>query len=195
MTRFLQVNRFLLAACVFGLALVSFVKAEGAPTSGLEIGERVETFYVRDCTGPASGRRLCYFCRFGNRPVVCIFTKRLDPQVEKLISDVESLAAQHRDTRLAAFVVLLGDDTTETDNALNEFATRGELRLTPLTIYHDQAEKLSKELKISDSATTTVLLWRETVVRANHAFETGELEGGGREAVAESVARLLRNTD
>jgi hypothetical protein len=41
-----------------------------AMADGLEVGSRVAAFYVTDVTGPAAGEKLCYRCKFGDRPTV-----------------------------------------------------------------------------------------------------------------------------
>ncbi|HEY2251392.1 MAG TPA: hypothetical protein VGH74_10045, partial [Planctomycetaceae bacterium] len=53
--------------------------------SGLKVGEKVHTFYVRAITGPLKNKSVCYVCRNGDRPVVMFFVRRITPQLKKLL--------------------------------------------------------------------------------------------------------------
>jgi hypothetical protein len=120
----------------------------------------LEPFDVKDCTGPAAGKTLCYYCRYELRPVVCIFTRGLDEPTRKLIAAVDEAVERHRAERMAAFVVLLGDDTGAAERGLRQLAQDQRISRTPLTIYRDTREKLVEGLGVSPEAALTVRTWR-----------------------------------
>ncbi|MEQ8785058.1 MAG: hypothetical protein RIC55_02110 [Pirellulaceae bacterium] len=132
----------------------------------------LEPFDVKDCTGPAAGKTLCYYCRYELRPVVCIFTRELDDAAKKLIVALDAAVERRRDQRMAAFVVLLGDDTEATERSLRELAAEHRLRHTPLTIYRDSQAKLIDGLGVSPEKTLTIRAWRGGKVVGQHVGES-----------------------
>ena len=60
---------------VVGAAYAADVK------SGLQTDDPVAAFTVNDVTGPNKGKSLCYRCQYGARPVVSIFTRKIDDNV------------------------------------------------------------------------------------------------------------------
>ncbi|MDP6442850.1 MAG: hypothetical protein QGG36_05355 [Pirellulaceae bacterium] len=144
--------------------------------SGLPVGARATQFEVQDCTGPAAGRRVCYFCRYGRRPTVTLFVRDLNDEVGALVKGIDERVRKHRDARLAAFVVLLADNPFEASRRLKRFADQHEIKSTPLTVFSDRPNVLRNEYKISSDAQLTVLMWSEVRVRANHAFGSDAFE-------------------
>lgn len=100
------------AVAMMLLATATFTYA-AAPEiqSGLQPGERVPAYHVNDCTGPSAGKSLCYRCKFGNRPVVNIFTRDMTPEVVKLISQIDKKVEANQSQQMSAFVVHLTNDT------------------------------------------------------------------------------------
>ena len=91
-------------------------EVHGQPlTSGLQVGQRPDTFFVRDCTGPAAGKTLCYFCRYGGRPVVTVFVREINEQVADLAKQLDQIVADHREQRMAAFLVVVTDDSVSAE--------------------------------------------------------------------------------
>lgn len=154
--------------------------AEDRPRDSLEnaIGEPAEPFLVKDCTGPAAGKTLCYYCRYGNRPVVGVFVRKLNEDVVRLIERIDRSVEEHRDQRLAAFVVLVADDTPAVEHDLKQLAEKSRLRHTPLTIFRDQPEKLRDVYRISETTPATVLMWKQgkfTVQQATAKLEASQI--------------------
>ena len=125
------------------------------------VGQPAGPFQVKDCTGPAAGKTVCYYCRYGHRPVVGVFVRTLNEDVARLIERLDRAVEEHRDERLAAFVVLIAADTPEAEQELKQLAEKSRVRHLPLTIFRDQPETLRDVYKISDTTPTTVMMWKE----------------------------------
>ena len=68
-------GRLFTAVIVSSLA-VNAGRADGPRLeSGLRVGEIANMFSVRAITGPYRGQTLCYRCKLGNSPVVCVFAR------------------------------------------------------------------------------------------------------------------------
>jgi len=148
------------------------VDLDPALQTGLTAGERADQFLVKDCTGPAAGKTLCYYCRYGLRPVVCIFSRDASEQLSPLLAGVDKLVRDRRDQSAAGFVVYLGKDTANAEKSLKRMAQQQRIRRLPFTIYKDQPDKLRDIFQLSPEAEVTVLIWREGIVQDTLAFST-----------------------
>ncbi len=163
----------------------------GALKSGLQVGERSAVFQVRDCTGPAAGKTLCYCCRYGRRPVISLFVTELDESVTHLIEELDDLAARHRDLRLATFVVYLTDKPFAAEKELKSLVKTHPIRRTPLTIYRDTARVLTEDLRISPDAGVTAVMWVDGEVRANFAFPKRAFDKPDVQTIREKCEQIL----
>ena len=83
--------------------------------SGPQPEETVGAFTVTKAAGNPSdgvedGKRLCYRCRMGSRPVVMIFARTADQPLAKLVSELEGEIKEHADAKLCSFVNMIGGD-------------------------------------------------------------------------------------
>jgi len=164
---------------LFGLCLVFAFRGIAAceeHRSGLQVGQRPTPFNVRDCTGPASGKTLCYFCRYGSRPVVSVFTNELNDDVINLVKEIDTTVGKNRAQRMAAFVVLLADDVFAAEKQLKKIAEEQMLRRTPLTIFRDTTTVLREVYAINPDAAVTVMMWDEGKVEVNRTFADAKLD-------------------
>jgi len=177
-------------ACIAAALLCSSAAVAAELKSGLEVGAAPNPFYVHDVTGPAAGKEdLCYRCQYGKRPVVAIFTRKLDDKVAALVKEVESKVAKNSDKKMAAFVVVLSDDPAANEAKLKELAKKQGIKNVPLTTFESSAGP--EEYKISKDAEVTVLEWVGLKVKANHAFAAGKLNEEGIKAVVSDTAKIL----
>src|SRR5258708_1314941 len=115
-----------LAGWVLGVALGTAlpIRGEGEPAakfepsaaplqSGLKVGEKVPTFYVRAITGPLKNKSVCYVCRNGDRPVVMLFIRQITPELKRLLKGIDGEVDQHRASGLRSFGVFLAGDNKE----------------------------------------------------------------------------------
>jgi len=168
-----------------GSLLVSEAASAADIKSGLEVGDFPGAFYVADVTGPSAGEKLCYRCRYGAQPVVSIFTRTLDDNVTKLIKELDAVVGKNRDSRMAAFVVLLTDDPNSGQGILKKAADTHGIKHTPLTVFEDSDGP--GKYRIARNADITVLMWVENDVKVNHAYSAGGLN-------KDAIARIVGDT-
>lgn len=164
--------RFATALAMLTLLSVSNLDAAELK-SGLQVGDYPFPFYVADVTGPAAGQKLCYRCNYGARPVVNIFTRKIDANVTKLVKEIDEVVGKNRENRMAAFVVVLTDEPSAQEASLRKTAESNSIRHTPLTVFDNS--KGPGKYKLSDAADVTVMMWVEDDVKVNHAFRLAEL--------------------
>jgi hypothetical protein len=152
----------------------------------------LEPFLVKDCTGPAAGKTLCYYCRYELRPVVCVFVDRVDDRVGELVSAIDAAVARHKARRLAAFVVYLGDDTETAERALRELAARRKVAGTPLTIYRDTPEKLTAGLGVSPKSPLTIRYWRGGKIVGEQVHGSTQLGDDGISRIVAALDQLVQ---
>ncbi len=157
--------------------------------SGPDVGSFVSPFDVKDCTGPAEGTTLCYRCRYGDRPVIGIFTRTLDDKLVSLLQQVDKSVAAHEDQKLASFVVLLTDDPAGGEKQLKSFAEKNGITNVPLTVFENT--KGPEPYKIAADAEVTVSLWVLGTAKANHAFAKDKLDKAGVESVLKDTGKIL----
>lgn len=169
---------------------VSVSAAEKAEVkSGLQDGAFVSAFNVKDCTGPSKGKSLCYRCKYGNRPVVAVFTRTLDDNVTRLIKTIDKQVGKHKDRNMAAFVVLLTDDPDAAEPKLVNLAKKNKIENVPLTVFDGQTGPPA--YKIQQGAEVTVLMWNKSRVKANHGFARGAFGKKDVKAVAAETKKIL----
>lgn len=141
--------------------------------SGLEPGSYAAPFIVRDITGPAKGESLCYFCRYGGRPVVSIFARDVDENLTKLVKQVDQQIEKNKDQQLSAFVVLLTDDPDAAAPKLKKLAETTKVKNVPLTLFDGQTGP--EDYKIAKDANLNVMMWVGGQVKVNEAFAKAKL--------------------
>jgi hypothetical protein len=154
-------------------ALAAVLCSSLALAGGLEVGEKVSAFYVKDVTGPAAGTKLCYRCRYGDRPVVSIFARDVNGPVADLIKQVDGVVGEHQDKDMKAFVVLLTDEPEGQEASLKQVASDKHVANTPLTTFDGVAGPAP--YKLSKDAEITVMMWVDGALKVNESFKHGEL--------------------
>jgi len=178
-------KRLIASFAVVALVVCSAVIAEELK-SGLNVGESVDAFNVSDCTGPAQGKApLCYRCRYGNRPTVCVFAREVNDNLAALIKQIDESVGKNEDKKMAAFVVMLTEDSSGTDTKLKALAAKNKIENVPLTTFADTKGPASYE--VAAGADVTVMMWTEGTVKANHSFAKGKLN-------KESISKILADT-
>jgi len=153
--------------------------------SGLQVGDYPAAFYVADITGPAAGTKLCYRCRYGAKPVVNIFARKMDDNVTKLVKELDAVVAKNKDSEMSGFVVVLTDDPDAQEAGLKKAAKEAGITHVPLTVFENSVGPA--KYKISKDADITVLMWVESDVKVNHALKADQLN-------SEAIAKIVGDT-
>ena len=158
----------ILAVAIAVVAMTSMSFADGLP-----VGSDVAAFYVKDVTGPAAGTKLCYRCRYGDRPVVSIFAREVNGEVTSLIHDIDGVVGKNQDKDMKAFVVLLSDEPEAKEGDLKKVASDAKVSNTPLTTFDNNVGPPA--YKITKDAQITVMMWVDGKLKVNEAYKPGEL--------------------
>lgn len=193
----IQNRTFTLAAMFFILLVIALIVQADAlqaeeVESGLAVGAFAEPLNVKDCTGPAAGKTVCYFCRYASRPMVAIFVRETSDDVATLISQAEAAVKRHRTERMAAFVVYTGDDTAETEQQLKDLAKKNQIEQTPLTLLRESKEALRQKYRIEPRSAVTVLMLRSGRVRDLLTLDSVEIEAEVLKAFPQRLDALLK---
>jgi hypothetical protein len=179
-------NRFVFPMLVVAVATgMAF-----AVKSGLDAGEAPAAFNVKDITGPSKGTSLCYRCQYGAKPVACVFTREITPEVTALIQEIDKQVGANKDKNMSAFVVLLAEDADAAAKQLEKVAADAGVKNVPLTVYDGAAGP--EQYKIAKDAAVTVLMWNKSRVQVNHAFEKGKLTKDEVTKVAADTTKILQ---
>lgn len=157
--------------------------------SGIEVGGRPGAYTVNDCTGPNAGKSLCYRCSYGGRPVVNIFAREMNGDVQDLIAQIDAKVGENRGQKMAAFVVHLTDDADKSSADLKKIADSKKIKNTPLTNFEGEAGPSS--YKISKDADVTVLMWVGGKVKVNHALKKSDLSKDKIKSIVKDTTKIL----
>jgi len=177
----------LFAAAVAALALAIPASAEHIK-SGPQAGEKVPgPFHPVNITGEHKGEKFCLFCVNGENPVAMIFAREASPELTRLIKKIDEATAKNKDKAMGSFVVFL-NDKDGLDKDLAKLAEKEKIQKTVLSIDNPAGPK---EYGVAQDADVTVVLYRERVVKANHAFKKGELTDKDIEKIVAEVPMIL----
>ena len=158
--------------------------------SGLKVGDRPGAFYVTDVTGPSAGQTLCYRCQYNSQPVVSIFARSMDDNVQNLVKQIDDVVGKrYDDERMAAFVVMLSDKPKALKQSLVATAKDHNLTHTPLTTYSTAAGP--RKYRIHEDAEVTVIMWVDSDVKSNFSFAKGKLNADSIKQVVADTAKIL----
>jgi hypothetical protein len=184
--------RSCVAAITMMVAAAAVASAE--VTSGPQVGERVGAFTVTKVTGNpddgvVDGKKLCYRCKMGQRPVVMVFARSADEKLAKFLKELEEEIEEHADTKLSAFVNMIGADEAALTQAAADFVAKHDIKRVAFVIPED-VQNGPEDLKISPDADVTVVCYKEGKVQANHAFAAGGLSDERIEAIVHASCEM-----
>jgi len=108
-----------------------------------------------------------------------------------LTSLVKSLDSEiAKDKSLKCFVVLL-DDEDETAKQLKALAKQGSITQVPLTMSVNPGGP--PQYKIHKDADITVLMWRGSSVKVNHAYKKGDMTEADVKTIVADLPKILQN--
>jgi len=153
----------------------------------LKTGDEVASFYSRAVTGPLMNKSICYVCRNGERPVVMVLLRRIDPELKPLMQRIDRLVDKNRANGLRGFGVLIGDDSVQATSTVQTFAFNNKLSL-PITVAGEAAAAGIGSLP--KDAAVTVVLYRKRKVVQTWCYRAGELKSAAVKDVVKRVERF-----
>ena len=168
-----------------GLALLmvtfSTLSAEEVK-SGIEVDGSIgpyRTIKVTGCEdGVNEGSSLCYTCKLGGRPVAFIFAKKPDNTLATLIKELDNVAAENSDAKMANVINFSGELTDEYIQQIKEFGEKLDLKHTALTTSAD-----GDKFKVNSDAAVTVMHYKGKKVTYNYASKDSLTEDAVKQIV------------
>lgn len=173
-----------LALVLGGLAIAGDLK------SGPQGGEKVPgPFHPLNINGEAAGKKNCLYCEAGDSPTALVFARNADdPNLEKLIVALDEAAVKNARLEMCSFVVFCTSDE-KLEAKLKALAEKCKLKKLVLAI---DAETGPEKYNLNKSADVTVVLYKDRIVAANHAFEKGKLGDADVKTVLSEVDQLVK---
>ena len=121
--------------------------------------------------------------------MVCVFARQTSEPLASLVKQIDAEIAKN--SQLKSFVVFLTDDADETASKLKEMAEECGLKNVPLTVVENPAGP--PHYKIAQDADVTVMMWRGTQVKANHAYPKGGLTESEVKSIMADLPKILND--
>jgi hypothetical protein len=119
--------------------------------------------------------------------VVCIFARQTTEPLTSLVKAVDAQIEQH--SALKSFVVVLTDDADKTADTLTKMAKDCRLKHVPLTLVESPSGPPAYH--IAQDADVTVMMWKGTEVKVNHAYAKGKLTEAEVKTIVSEIPQLL----
>ncbi|HUY33389.1 MAG TPA: hypothetical protein VMV69_11630 [Pirellulales bacterium] len=163
--------------------------------SGIQPGEAIGPFDVVKCAGAVDdgvdvGDKLCYRCKYGNRPMVMVFSRKADAKLVALAKQLDEQVSKNSKKKLAAFVSLLGDDEEALETKAKELGEKNDVANVPFVVPVEFTDGPG-DYGIDPKAEVTVILAVGGKVVANHALEAGKLNDKAVKAILADVPKIL----
>ena len=178
-----------LAGILLACSVLVFLAHGAEPLkSGLQPGEKITTiFEPLNITGEHAGEPYCLICENGLAPVAMLFAREVNDPLLTLISKLDAATAKNRDQEMGSFVVFL----SESDELRQQLATAAKNRGLKRIVLSTYAPTGPEGFNLSRDAELTVVLYREHEVKANHAFQRGQLTDAAAEKILADLQKIL----
>jgi hypothetical protein len=181
-------------AFMAAVALMMAAVASAEVTSGPQVGDRVGAFTVTKVTGNpddgvVDGKKLCYRCKMGQRPVVMVFARTADEKLGKLLKKLDEEIEEHASAKLTGFVNMLGTDAESLKKDAAEFVKLQGLERIAFVVPEDSANGPA-DYKIAPDADLTVVCFKGGKVTSNHALAKGQLSDEKIDAIVEAACSM-----
>jgi hypothetical protein len=160
----------------FGSILVccSVLSAAEDLRSGCKPGTKMARFPVKAATGPERGKTLCYVCKSGVKPGVFVFTRKLTPDLVRVVKTLDEQIrggeGEARDSQeRGAVVVLLDDNTRANVKRLESLATKERIQI-PLAV--NARGKTDPPYELNPQVLHTFVFYKDRAVVKSLAFNT-----------------------
>jgi hypothetical protein len=120
--------------------------------------------------------------------VVCVFARKTSEPLASLVKQIDKTIGE--EPKLKSFVVVLTREGDKVAGDLKTLATEAGIEHVPLTMHQDPAEVPAYE--IAKGADITVLMWKGSKVRVNHAYK-GELTDQEIRAIVADIPKVLND--
>ena len=119
--------------------------------------------------------------------MAAVFAREITPALTSLVKKLEQAAVDHKDAKVAAWVVILSDDDKMEDK-LKELADKEKVKKTILAV---ESPAGPPAYKIAKDADVTILLYEKKKVKKSFVYEKGKLTEKDADKIATEVKEVL----
>lgn len=164
--------------------------------SGLQPGKVIGAFDVLKCSGAdddgvETGTQLCYRCRYGSSPMVIVFSRRTDKELANLATKLNETISDKSDSKLRAFVNLIGEDQEALEKAAKEIGTENKLSNVPVVV-PVEFKNGPEDYGLNLDAEVTVIVAKNGKVVSNFAYGKDELNEDAVKSILGDVSKVLK---
>lgn len=164
-------KRFAVAALLFAASVAVAVAADKFK-SGPQPGDLIGPFNVVKCNGTTEdgvkiGDELCYYCKYGRKPVVMVFTRDADKTTADLVEKLNELT--QKNPKLKAFVNVLAEERGSAEKMAKKL---GSSKSVPVVVPNEHTNG-PEDYGLNPKAKVTVLLYNNAKIKANFASDRG----------------------
>ena len=173
-------SRLFLGTVLSAALVCGYVSAADTATECLKQGDPIGAFYVTKVAGAAEdgvseGDELCYRCKYGQRPMVMVFTRKGGSKVNELVGMLDKAVTDHKDSQFKGLVTVLGADQSSLKGQATEIAEQSGAKNIPVVVAAD-SENGPESYQIDPSAEVTIIIANESQVVASHSFAADSLD-------------------
>jgi hypothetical protein len=154
-----------------------------ADAAGCQVGSEVPSFFVREVAANRPNLATCLVCRYGERPVVLLCVRELDPQIEQLLTEVDRLVDSKRGVGLRGFALFTGEQAATQPRLMT--LTRREQMSLPLAFPVETGGPI--ELRQQEDARVTVVCYAGRKIVFSEPFAAGEMKPESIDKVLETL--------
>lgn len=159
----------------------------------LQRGDAVGVFYVTkvagaDNDGVVPGERLCYRCRYGSRPLVMVFTRRIGGRLTELVRRLDQAIERNKEARLKGLVTFVGKDASELKKQARSVAEEGVASRVPLVLAKEPNTGPTN-YKLSEKDAVTIVVAKDSQVVNTHMYDVDKIDVS---AVMNEVQTILK---
>lgn len=185
-------SRLFLGSILSAALVVGFAGAAESETAGLKQGDPIGAFYVTkiggaDDDGVEKGKELCYRCKYGQRPMVMVFTRKHTDDVKELVKKLDEAVKKHDDHQLRAFVTVMGEDQAALKECAKKIADETSSEKVPVSVASDSANGPAS-YRIDPNSDVTVIVANESQVVTTKTFSADSIDTA---AVLKEVEQML----
>jgi len=182
---------FRIAALGLTVALFAAVASAESPTSvksGPQAGEELAgPFHPLNINGKAAGKNNCLYCSNGQAPVAMIFARDTNPQLTKLIKQLDTACTKNTGCKMGSYVVFCSN-AEGLETKLQKLAKSENLRNVILSIDNPAGPD---GYKVAKDADVTVVLYVDRTAKANFSFRRGDMTDKDVATIMASLPKIL----
>ena len=168
------------ASVMMGPLQSSVHAADTQADFGLKVGDPLGTFRVikiagSEDDGVEEGQSLCYRCRYGSSPIVIVFARKTSKEIDPLIDVLEKSLETHKEIKLSAFVVAVGEDRSKLNESATALIKRTGAKQIPVVVTEGSTSG-PLDYQLSSTNDVTVVVAKDSQVVAIETLNINEIE-------------------